>query len=73
MKWFDDLFIVYSFIVYPLGVTQFRNGDIVGAGHSFGMILDAIEEDSSFVSPEVAHVLNAIGSIHFSNKMYDKA
>ena len=54
-------------------MTQFRNGDIVGAGHSFGMILDAIEEDSSFVSPEVAHVLNAIGSIHFSNKMYDKA
>ena len=50
-------------------MTQFRNGDIVGAGHSFGVILDAIEEDSSFVSPEVAHVLNAIGSIHFSNKI----
>ena len=55
------------------GVTQYRNGDIVGAGHSFGTILDAIEEDSRQVTPEVAFVLNAIGSIHFSNKMYDKA
>ena len=54
-------------------MTQFRNGDIVEASASFGTILEAIEEDSRQVTPEVAFVLNAIGSIHFSNKMYDKA
>lgn len=54
-------------------MTQFRDGDIVAAGHSFGTILDAIERDPGYVSPDVAFVLNAIGSIHFCNKMYDKA
>jgi tetratricopeptide (TPR) repeat protein len=58
---------------YNKGVTQFRSGDIVGSGHSFGVILDAIEGNSNYVSPDVSYVLNAIGNIHFSNKMYAKA
>lgn len=45
----------------------------MAAGHSFGTILDGIENDPGYMAPDVAFVLNAIGSIHFSNKMYDKA
>lgn len=55
--------------LYNKGVTLFRSGDTIGAGHAFGLILDEVETNSA-VAPGTCFVLNAIGSIYFANKDY---
>ena len=54
---------------YNKGVTLLRSGDIIGAGHAFGIILDEVETVSA-VARGTAFVLNAIGSIYFTNNDY---
>mmetsp|Transcript_40064 Transcript_40064/g.73298 ORF Transcript_40064/g.73298 Transcript_40064/m.73298 type:complete len:965 (+) Transcript_40064:3-2897(+) len=53
---------------YNKGVTLFRNGDIIGSGYAFGIILDEVDKNPTRAPRGTASVLNAIASIYFANK-----
>ncbi|KAL7554214.1 hypothetical protein ACHAWF_017626 [Thalassiosira exigua] len=66
---------------YNKGVNLFRSGDIIGAGHAFGIILDEVDArrerlgggPNPEIPPGTTFVLNAIGNIYFANKDYNGA
>ena len=57
---------------YNKGVTLFRSGDIIGAGHAFGIILDELDTTLTVVRGS-SFVYSAVGGIYFANKDYEGA